>query len=258
MNILLIAGHGAGDPGAIGNGYREADEARKVVASLAAVLKSYANVTVYPTDRNAFDDYQHGTLLTNAKFSSQDFVLEIHFNAFRSSRTDGITMGTEIYVPTACPHTSVPKAIVDGISRTGLQNRGLKRYNWSVINQAWRSKTPSALLEIAFIDDPDDMSVYKNKYTEIVNAIANAIVNGYGLKKEEETVSYEEFAAYMDRYITELAAKAPDTWSADARKYVEDSKLLNGTNKDQMKYKSFVTREELAQVLFNLSNLSEK
>lgn len=253
MNILLIAGHGAGDPGAIGNGYREADEARKVVSSLAAELKSYANVTVYPTDRNAFDDYQHGTLLTNAKFSSQDFVLEVHFNAFQASRADGVTMGTEIYIPTSCTYDTVPKAIVDGISRVGLQNRGLKRYNWSVINQAWRSKTPSALLEVAFIDDPDDMSVYKTKYTAIVNAIVNAIVGGYGLKKEEDTVTYEEFAAFMDRYLTELAAKAPDTWSKDARKYVEDNDILNGTNEQQMKYKSFVTREELAQALFNLS-----
>lgn len=253
MNILLIAGHGAGDPGAVGSGYREADETRKVVTSLATALKPYANVVVYPTDRNAFDDYQNGTLLTNAKFSTQDFVLELHFNAFKASRADGVTTGTEIYIPTTCTHDAVPKAIVDGISRTGLKNRGLKKYNWAVINQAWRSKTPAALLEVAFIDDPDDMSVYKTKYTEIVNAIANAIISGYGLKKEEESVSYAEFAAYMDRYFAELAAKAPDTWSAAARQYVEDNKLLNGNNKDQMKYKSFVTREELAQVLFNLS-----
>lgn len=252
MNILLIAGHGAGDPGAVSNGHREADETRKTVYDLATALKHYANVTIYPTDRNAFEDYQRGTLRTHAKFSAQNLVLEVHFNACKPSREDGVTTGTEIYIPRTCAHERVPKAIVDGISRVGLRNRGLKFYNWAVIQQAWSAGVPSALLEIAFIDDPDDMRIFKNKYTEIVNAIANAIIVGYNLKKEDELVTYDQFKAYMNRYIDELAALPPDKWSESARKYAEENGVLNGNEDEQMRYKSLVTREELVQVIFNL------
>ena len=45
MNLLLIAGHGAGDPGATSNGYQEAVETRRVVQALAGVLKDYCNVS---------------------------------------------------------------------------------------------------------------------------------------------------------------------------------------------------------------------
>ena len=56
MNLLLISGHGAGDPGVTaainGRAYREADEARKVTAALREALEGSCGVTVYPTDRN--------------------------------------------------------------------------------------------------------------------------------------------------------------------------------------------------------------
>ena len=39
MKILLISGHGAGDVGAVGNGYREADLTREVVNLLAPKLR---------------------------------------------------------------------------------------------------------------------------------------------------------------------------------------------------------------------------
>ena len=44
MKILLIAGHGAGDPGACACGYKEADLTREVATTLQAKLKTYADV----------------------------------------------------------------------------------------------------------------------------------------------------------------------------------------------------------------------
>ena len=87
MKILLISGHGAGDPGAIGtyNGktYKEADLTREVVSAVAKKLKECADVTVYDQKRNAYTDYKNGVLNKNANFSQYDFVLEVHFNAFK-------------------------------------------------------------------------------------------------------------------------------------------------------------------------------
>ena len=57
MKILLIAGHGAGDPGAIGtlNGktYKEADLNREVVNTVAEKMGDYdAEVDIYDQSRN--------------------------------------------------------------------------------------------------------------------------------------------------------------------------------------------------------------
>lgn len=252
MNILLISGHGAGDPGAVGNGKREADETRRVTAALKPLLDGYADVTVYPTDRNAYADYQSGTLASVAKFSQYDFVLEVHFNALSASGADGKTKGTEIYVPTTESDITAAQAIVNAVSGNGLTNRGVKKYNWAVISRAKQSGVPAALLEVCFIDDADDMTVYQNKFAQIVQSIADGIIRGFGLKKEESPVTYEEFKAYLDRYLSELAEKQPSAWSADAREWAEANGVIQGDDRGQKRYKSYATREELAQMLYRI------
>ena len=190
MKILLISGHGAGDPGAVskinGVNYKEAEETRRVTSALKNALDGYCDVTIYPTDRNAFDDYKKGTLLSVAQFSKYDYVLEIHFNAFASGPSDAKTKGVECYVTNAEKTTKVEEDICRKVSAVGLTNRGVKRYNWSVINSARRTGVSSALLEVCFIDDPDDMTVYTKNFQKIIDGIANAVISGFGLEKEED------------------------------------------------------------------------
>ena len=54
MKILLIPGHGAGDPGAIGNGYKEADLVREVAPKLKNILSNYADVTLFNPDEDMY------------------------------------------------------------------------------------------------------------------------------------------------------------------------------------------------------------
>ena len=235
MKLLLIAGHGAGDPGAVGNGYQEATETRKVVAALTQALEGCCDVDTYPTSRNAYADYTAGQLTKTAQFARYDYVLEIHFNAVTASTADGKTKGTEIYVTTAEPSTAVEQAMVAAIAAVGLTNRGVKRNNWAVINQARRAGASSALLEICFIDDADDMNVYKAKQADIVEAIAMSIIDGFGLQRpeqeQEETMTGKEIYDALNAYTATLPV--PD-W---AKKELEDAKaagITDGTNPMQL------------------------
>lgn len=189
MNLLLISGHGAGDPGATsyitGRTRREADETRRVTAAVAKALDGYCGVTIYPTDRNAYDDYRKGTLAAVAQFSRYDCVLEIHFNALSAAPSDGSTKGVECYVPTAQTDSTFAAALCRNLAALGLRNRGVKRKNWSVIHTAQRTGTPAALLEVCFIDDPDDMAIYTAQFDTLADAIAQAVISTYHLTREE-------------------------------------------------------------------------
>ncbi|MBQ0141286.1 MAG: N-acetylmuramoyl-L-alanine amidase [Prevotellaceae bacterium] len=105
MNILLIAGHGAQDSGAVakidGVQYREADLTREVVSNLKKALENYGvNVSVYPTSHDAYTDYKNNKLTSFANFKSYNYVLEIHFNAGGSDlRGDGKIKGDECFWP---------------------------------------------------------------------------------------------------------------------------------------------------------------
>ena len=186
MKILLISGHGAGDPGAIGtyNGktYKEADLTREVVSAVAKKLTDYASVTVYDQSRNAYTDYKNGVLNKNANFAKYDFVLEIHFNAFKKDAGNGVTKGVEIYAKSG---SNIEPSICKNIAAVGFKNRGVKSNGFAVINTARSKGVRAALLEVCFIDDADDMAVYLNNKEEVVDAI----VKGFGLKKTTDPLA---------------------------------------------------------------------
>lgn len=171
MNILLIAGHGDGDSGAIGNGYKEADLTREFVALLHEKLKHKCNTDIADTDINWFQYL--GT--KSFDFSKYDYVLEVYFNA-------GGGTGSEIYVTSSEAGISVEQEIVAQLCNAGnLKNRGVKRKNFRVINRVKAQGVSSALIEVCFIDNANDISVYQSKKNVLAQAVATGILEGFGL-----------------------------------------------------------------------------
>lgn len=194
MRILLISGHGAGDPGATSQFGKEADETIYMVEEIKKTLSKYAQVDLYPTNRNAYSDAKAGKLAVN--FANYNYVLEVHFNAcVNDTKGDEKTTGTEIYVTTAEKTVGVETKIVQAIAAFGLKNRGVKKTNFTVIYRAKAAGVSSALLETCFIDDKDDMTIYNSKKAQIAVAIANAIASQFGLKKTATTAGSSQAAA---------------------------------------------------------------
>ena len=173
MKILLIAGHGAGDPGACGNGYREADLTREVAALLNTQFKDVCQADVADTSKNWFEHLKSHSF----NFKPYDYVLEIHFNS-------GGGVGTEIYVTTSEKGVGVESAIAQQISNAvGLQNRGVKRTNFSVISKVKAQGVSSALLEVCFIDSASDVNTYQTEKNKLISAIVNGVAEGFGLNQ---------------------------------------------------------------------------
>lgn len=196
MKILLISGHGAGDPGAVSQFGKEADETIYMVEEIKKTLSAYAQVDLYPTERNAYKDAKAGKLAVD--FGNYGYVLEVHFNSGAADlKGNGRTTGTEIYVTTAEKTVGVETKIVQSIAALGFKNRGVKRTNFTVIYRAKAAGVSSALLEVCFIDDKDDMSVYAAKKKKIAAAVANAIAVQFGLMEDsrEEAAAAQEIKA---------------------------------------------------------------
>lgn len=215
MNILLIAGHGAGDSGAVGNGYKEADLTREFVALLNEKLKHICNTDIADININWFQHLGNN----NFDFSKYDYVLEIHFNA-------GGGTGSEIYVTSAEKGITVEQAIVDQLCTAGsLKNRGVKRKNFRVINRVKSQGISSALLEVCFIDNEDDISVYQSRKHELAQAVMEGISKGFGLN------------APQSEHIEENSSETPK-WAETAVSWCKDNKLLpdsgTGLNEDRL------------------------
>lgn len=190
MKILLIAGHGAGDPGASGNGYQEYKLTRELVNLIAPKLREYATVDIYDTTRNAFKDVQNGRF----NVGKYDYVLEIHFNAY----SDPKAHGSEIYVTTSEKGITVEQGIMKNMKRyfTLRDNDsvfdGVKRTNFLVIKTLKNKGISGALIEVCFITNKNDMIVYSTNKDAIAGDIVAGIVKGFGLKKRATTTTVKK------------------------------------------------------------------
>ena len=198
MKILLIAGHGAGDPGSIGCGYKEADLTRELVTLVKPLLAEYAEVSVYDFARKAKADVDNGIKYDYSKY---DYVLEFHFNAHKPAAN-----GTEIYVHTSETKTSVEGLILRNIIRFGFTNRGIKKSSQLVVmNKCKMYKTPYALLETCFISNENDMRIYQQHKNEIATAIVNGIVEGFNLKGSVKMKELKDIKGhYAEKHIKDL------------------------------------------------------
>lgn len=183
MKILLIAGHGAGDPGACALGYRESDLAREVVTGVAKALEGYADVDIFDTSKDMYQYLKNGNTFN---FKAYNYVLEMHFNsAVKDLTGNGLTTGAEVLAVSVETQKAAPLAILHNLELLGFKNRGIKsRDDLRVIKTCKMLQGVScALLELCFIDDADDMALYKSKKQQVINAIAKGLTHSFGLVK---------------------------------------------------------------------------
>ena len=81
--ILIIAGHGAGDPGAVSKWGQEANLTRKLANLVYNSVRTDVNAELYDTSKDCYQQSKRGN---RPRYEKYDAVLEIHFNAKVSKR----------------------------------------------------------------------------------------------------------------------------------------------------------------------------
>lgn len=72
-------------------------------------------------------------------------------------------------------------------------------------------------------------------------------------KEDDDMLTQEQFDKMMDAYLAKQAKKEPDSWSAEARKWAEAKGIVTGDGSGSKRYKALPTKEEVVQLLYNLS-----
>ncbi len=185
MRILLIAGHGEGDPGTVQNGLEEAELAREQVTLLQKSLIARGIQTdVYNMQKSMCQYLRAGN---SYNFGLYDYVLEVHFNSSKTPE-DGETTGTEIYVHKTEKIRTAEENILKELESLGFTNRKVRddKEDLLVMNVCKvKQKRSYALIEICFLSDADDVRLYLANKVAVADAIARGIARGYGLAVEE-------------------------------------------------------------------------
>lgn len=154
----------------------ESTENRNVAKELIKILKEQGH-TVYDctVDNGVSVSDVINKIVAKANKNTVDLDISIHFNSgAKDTKGNGNTTGVEVLVyKTGGESEVVAKRICDRVSKLGFKNRGVEvrtdlGYLKRTINQA-------LLVECAFVDDKDDVSLYN--YEKMAIAIAEGILN---------------------------------------------------------------------------------
>lgn len=169
-----LSGEGTG---AVGCGYKEQDLTRELGKEVITYLEKEGHTVVNCTvDKASTNTLQLKGRVDKANKQDLDLFTSIHFNAcVKDEKGDGKTTGTEVLIySTNSKAKPYAQRIVDNISKLGLKNRGVKTSSAYVLRY---TKAPSLLIEVCFIDDKDDMEVYKKSPKMVAKAIVEGILN---------------------------------------------------------------------------------
>jgi N-acetylmuramoyl-L-alanine amidase len=180
VRIVLDAGHGGHDPGAVANGLKEKDLTLAMAKHTGRMLGEYEGVEVIYTRT----DDRYLSLEERAAIANKvgaDFFLSIHINAgggtgFESYIYNGNVSSATIAYQNVI-HAEIMKAIGD------VKDRGKKRANYAVLRETCM---PAILTENLFIDNPNDAAKLKSEQflLQVAHGHVQGIVKAFGLKKK--------------------------------------------------------------------------
>lgn len=90
------------------------------------------------------------------------------------------------------------------------------------------------------------------KFGKNMDTVRNDVANLLNNIEEDEDMTQEKFNEMMNAYLVELAKQDPSGWSKDARDWCETNGIIAGDTNGNKMYKKFLTREEMAQIVYRL------
>ncbi len=171
VKIVIDAGHGGANPGAVYGGRREKDDVLSLALAVGEVLEQ-SGVDVYYT--RVGDVYESPyEKAEEANSIGADLFLSIHRN---SSVYPNQHSGVESLVYEEGSEAEyLAMSLNRELEKAGWKNLGVNpRPNLVVLN---RTKMPAVLLEVGFINTEGDNERFDEAFLETVQAISDGVVN---------------------------------------------------------------------------------
>ncbi|HEK9099619.1 N-acetylmuramoyl-L-alanine amidase [Bacillus pfraonensis] len=180
MKLVIDAGHGGYDSGAVGNGLIEKNLTLQIAKRVRDILLTNYTINIKMTrDSDVFISLSERANVANA--FGADFFISFHINS-------GGGTGFESYIYNGLSNTSsaaakqqkMHAAVNPVLTKYGLRDRGAKKANYAVLRE---TAMDALLTEAAFIDTTFDANLLKNPQfiEDLCQAYARGIAAILGL-----------------------------------------------------------------------------
>lgn len=170
-SIMMDAGHGGRDPGAVYQGRQEKDDTLRLALAVGEILQNHGIDVEYTRTTDVYETpYEKAMEANNA---GVDLFISIHRNSFP---TDNEVSGVEslVYDLSGLKY-QIAEAIDEQLEAVGFVNLGVKaRPNLVVLR---RTQMPAVLVEVGFINSDTDNRLFDENFDDIAQAIASGILD---------------------------------------------------------------------------------
>lgn len=168
--IVLDAGHGGSDSGAVYGSRVEKDDVLALTLAVGEILEKNGVSVIYTRTDDIYETPLQKAAEANA--ANADYFVSIHRN---STPVPNSYSGVETLVYNMYGEAyDLAVNINEQLSRIGLNNLGInERKNLVVLR---RTSIPAVLLEIGYVNTDADNAFFDARFDDIANAIARGIL----------------------------------------------------------------------------------
>ena len=167
--IVIDAGHGGHDAGAVNGGLYEKAAALKVAKMVGAALAAKGHKVLYTRSTDVFVE-----LKDRAKFSNSnnaDYFISIHCNSAENAAASGVETW---YCEGSSKGRQLATAVQGELAKIeGAKNRGIKAGTFYVLKN---TEAPAILVELGFISNEEEKKLLFKEYYQ--QKLCDAIVSG--------------------------------------------------------------------------------
>lgn len=166
VTVVLDAGHGGNDPGAVANGLQEKHVAKAYNDQLKQTLEA-EGIDVIET-RQGDEFVSLASRVNQANQAQADLFISIHANSFSQSSVRGFE--THYY-----QSSNAARAVESEISQLSNGNsRGIYQSNFQVLRD---THMPAVLIEVGYLTNPSDAALMQTAehQQDISNAVRRAV-----------------------------------------------------------------------------------
>lgn len=182
--IVIDAGHGGEDPGAVYQGRQEKDDTLQLALSVGEILEKNGIDVVYTRTTDVYQTPFQKVQIANEQMA--DYFISLHRNSSpKPNQYHGVE--TLIYDLSGIK-LEMAENINAALEKVGFQNLGVKARPGLVVLR--RTKMPALLVEVGFINSDIDNQLFDDKFQEIAQAIAGGIMGTLAEEQVTEPVLY--------------------------------------------------------------------
>ena len=191
--VIIDAGHGGSDPGAVFEGRQEKDDALRLALAVGRILENAGVEVMYTRVTDVFDSPLEKAQMANR--SGADYLISIHRNAMPIPGTASGIMSL-VYEKGGTAEL-LGSNINRQLAGVGFEDLGVIERPGLILLR--RSQMPAVLVEAGFIDNPQDNERFDESFQEIAQAIADGVLRTL---EEEEKIRPEYYQIQVGAYVS--------------------------------------------------------